>query len=62
MYDLIFKPFAVECVNSLCFEKTQIYMQFNNHFEEHKYDIKNETVFAPLTKGLLGTVNTHKTT
>ena len=30
-----------------------------NHFEEHKYDIKNETVFAPFTKGLLGTVNTN---
>lgn len=29
-----------------------------NHFEEHKYDIKNETVFAPFTKGILGTVNT----
>lgn len=33
-----------------------------NHFEEHKYDIKNETVFAPFTKGLLGTVNTNATT
>ena len=33
-----------------------------NHFEEHKYDIKNETVFAPLTKGLLGTVNTNTIT
>ena len=33
-----------------------------NHFEEHKYDIKNETVFAPFTKGLLGTVNTNTIT
>lgn len=43
-------------------KKHKFTCSFNNHFEEHKYDIKNETVFAPLIKGLLETVNTNKTT